>query len=342
LEQVTNFRDDFVFRMGGRIDVAFTNAESTVEGNSADLETSLGGEFQRRFNTWALFATGEYELTPQVTLTGGVGHAMRPPQLTNLYASGPFLAILQQGFSAVIGNPSLRAERLVQVDAGLDVDTGRFRGKLHGFYGWINDYITVEAVGQNFAPFLKDALAVRYTNTDLVTLFGAEASAEFDFVKTQTAFATLSYVEGQDRSRNGDGAATVFIPGNPVILGLPRGSFSGVPGNAEEPLPGISPLEATVGYRIHEASKKPKWSVEFAARIVDQQDRVATSLLENSSAGFVTYNIRGHWQVNDKWLVASGIENLTNKYYREHLDLRTGAGVFQPGTNFYFSTELKY
>ena len=35
-------------------------------------------------------------------------------------------------------------------------------------------------------------------------------------------------------------------------------------------------------------------------------------------------------------------DNFTDKQYHEHLDLRTGHGVFQPGINFYFGVELTY
>jgi outer membrane receptor protein involved in Fe transport len=44
--------------------------------------------------------------------------------------------------------------------------------------------------------------------------------------------------------------------------------------------------------------------------------------------------------------MVAGIENLTDKLYREYLDFRSpnsGAlTVFQPGVNFYFGTELSY
>jgi hypothetical protein len=36
----------------------------------------------------------------------------------------------------------------------------------------------------------------------------------------------------------------------------------------------------------------------------------------------------------------AGVENFTDKQYLEHLDLRTG--VFQPGINYYFGSELTY
>jgi len=37
-----------------------------------------------------------------------------------------------------------------------------------------------------------------------------------------------------------------------------------------------------------------------------------------------------------------GLENVGNLQYREHLDLRTGMGVFQPGVNFYFGMKVMY
>ena len=110
----------------------------------------------------------------------------------------------------------------------------------------------------------------------------------------------------------------------------------------EEPLPGIAPLESRVGVRWHEPSQQPRWAVELSARIVDNQDRVASSLLERESAGFTTYDLRGYWHATDRLLLVAGFENFTDKQYREHLDLRTGQGVFQPGVNFYSGIELRY
>ncbi len=349
LEQLVQVRDNIVLRYGGRIDTIFTNADNTVAGTDFaalglqdDLELLLGGEFEREFHTWALFMTAEQEVSPGVTFKGGVGHAMRPPQLTNLYASLPFLAVLQQGFSAVAGNPELEPERLIQLDLGFDVEKGPVRANVNGFYGWIHDYITYEAVGRNFIPFLDDALVARYTNTDLATLSGVEASVELDVLPWWTTFATMSFVEGRDHSRSGGGAANLFLLGNKVVPNLPRGFFAGVPGAREEPLAGINPLEVSLGHRFHAVGPAPDWSLEVSARVVDEQNRIATSLLENRSTGFATLNIRGHWNVTDNWLISGGVENALDKLYREHLDLRTGTGVFQPGINAYLSTEITY
>jgi outer membrane receptor protein involved in Fe transport len=41
-------------------------------------------------------------------------------------------------------------------------------------------------------------------------------------------------------------------------------------------------------------------------------------------------------------LLTAGVENLGDRFYREHLDLRTGRGVFQPGVNFYVGMRVTY
>ena len=38
----------------------------------------------------------------------------------------------------------------------------------------------------------------------------------------------------------------------------------------------------------------------------------------------------------------AGVENFTDKFYQEHLDYRTGRGVYRPGVNFYTSFERTY
>jgi outer membrane receptor protein involved in Fe transport len=83
------------------------------------------------------------------------------------------------------------------------------------------------------------------------------------------------------------------------------------------------------------------WGVEFLVRIVDQQDRVATSLGEQRTPGFTTFDIRGYAKATEKLNVFAGVENVTNNNYLEHLDSRILINpVYQPGVNFYFGTEL--
>ena len=69
---------------------------------------------------------------------------------------------------------------------------------------------------------------------------------------------------------------------------------------------------------------------------------MARSLGELRSAGFAVLDLRGYWQARQGLVLTGGIENLLDRTYQEHLDLRTGNGVFQPGISGYVGVELRY
>ncbi len=158
------------------------------------------------------------------------------------------------------------------------------RARVGGFYGWAWDYITFENMGFTRGPPVGVIQQIQYkfVNTDLATFVGGELAAECDLTPRLTPFATLGYVAGTDRTRNGSFATSPSSPGNPSDRdpNLDRGAYSGIGGSQREPLPSILPLESRLGIRFHEATTSPRWSVELALRIVDAQRRIADSLLE--------------------------------------------------------------
>jgi outer membrane receptor protein involved in Fe transport len=271
---------------------------------------------------------GEYKINDNLTALAGFGFSMRPPTPTELYAVGPFLATLQQGFTSVVGNPGLSPEKLYQVDIGLRADYDTFRAGVNLFHAWVNDYVTYEALGDVQGKIVlgaNNALQVRFVNTGLATLYGGEAYAEYDAADVLTPFVTATYVRAQDQTRGNRG--------NPGL---------GLPDPDSEPLPNIPPLDVRLGMRLHEAGKQPRYGLDVIWRLVAQQREVAASLLEQETAGFQTWNIRSYWQYNEQVLLTAGIENVFDKFYREHLDLRTGLGVYQPGRTAYVGLELRY
>ncbi len=361
LEYAVPLRDDLRITAGGRIDFIPANliadpatlkslGTASTPQQPISLADILGtNDFDRTFALWALYATGQYDINNCWTSELAAGYAERPPCLTEMYAAQTFMFVLQNGVNTVTGNPQLKHERLCQLDLGLKYDGGPFRGRIGAFHAWAWDYITFENMGIVRGP--PDGSVVqeqlKYVNTDLATFVGGEAWGEYDLSPQLTSFATVSYVDGRDRTRNGDFATKQASPGNPSVqvAGLPRGSFSGVGGTAEEPLPSILPLESRAGLRIHAVEDASRWGAELTARMVHGQDRVATSLLETPTAGFTTWDLRGYWRPKDALLVVAGVENFTNRTYREHLDFISQNGlvqVFRPGVNFYTGCELKY
>jgi outer membrane receptor protein involved in Fe transport len=75
--------------------------------------------------------------------------------------------------------------------------------------------------------------------------------------------------------------------------------------------------------------------------MVDQQNRVAKTLLEQHTPGFTVFDLRSYWQRTPQNLLVAGIENFGDRFYREHLDLRTGM-MYQPGISFYAATNFAY
>ena len=340
---------------GARVDLITTDARNDVPGMGVLVGPNLierglselkQADLDQQFYPWSVFATVDYELNACWTLTGGTGYAMRPPTLTELYSAGPFIGSLQPGLTFVEGDPELDEERLFQLDLGIRADLGRTRMALTGFHAWIHDYITYDDIGElyqpPFAPFDPgvDFQHVAYVNTELATLTGFELTAEHDVCDWLTGFALMSYVEGRDHSRTTPSRMGAIIRDqNGFPAGTPR-SFDGA--TDKEPLPGIPPLEARVGLHLHEPAPDPIWGIELEARIVDQQSRVARTLFEAETPGFTVWNARGYMRALENLTLFAGVENFTDRFYREHLDYRSGRGVFRAGVNFYFLTEFIY
>ena len=347
--------DTVQIRTGGRVDWNSTNVEEEL-AELGDLgvvglpaEDFLGTtDFDQDDLLGLGFLAADVPLHNGWAIGSSVGYAERAPNLTERYAIEPFMFLIQNGLNTVTGDPLLDKERTIQVDVRISKNTERFRGSVTGYHAWIHDYITFEAMST--VPFPPNGqleqINLKYVNTDLATLWGVEAKAEYDLTRHVVPFATLRYVEGTDEDRNGSFATMQASGGGATSrdFTMARGAFSGLGGGATEALPGILPLEARLGFRIQSANVDPTWGIELSARIVDNQDRVASSLMESPTPGFTTYDWRGFWKPTDSLSLIAGVENITDKLYREHFDFRSVRGITQlrPGTNAYFGAELTY
>ena len=357
LEQVASKSDDLTIRSGGRIDFVSTNVLAdpadlqnlglaTPQSSLADI---LGSdEFDQSFTLLMGYVSAQRQIDDERRLDISFGYAERAPSLTELYAAEPFMFLLQNGMNTVTGDPNLLKERRFQFDLGLSVERDRMRGKANTFFAWVNDYITFENIGVFNGPPAGEVeqVALKYVNTELAYLSGIEFYGEFDWQDNVTLFGSVSYTHGEDRTRNGEFATNPASGGNPSqqVAGLDRGEFSGITGNELEALPSIMPLESTLGIRLHSGGVLPKWGVELSTRLVDDQRRVAHSLLESSSPGFTVFNMSGYYRHKENVTFWAGAHNFTNRHYREHLDFRSpsGTSVYQPGSSFFVSMETTY
>ena len=357
VEDRRDLESGWTIRSGGRVDVVNSDiiddpakldalGLQTPQSSFADIVGS--DEYHQNFMLWMGYITAQRELSETTGLDISFGFAQQNPSLTELYAAETFLFLLQNGQNTATGDPRLKSEDRFQLDVGLSWEKDNWRGKVTGFHAWVNDYITFENIGAFNGPPLGqvEQVSLKYVNTDLATLAGVEFYGEYELRKELTIFGNLSYVEGTDRSRNGSFATQPSSPGNPSeqVPGLPRGFFSGITGGDSEPLPSILPLQSIVGIRLNAGGKLPRWGLELSARLVASQDRVAASLLESPTEGFTTWDLRAFVRKRDNLTFWLGVDNLTDRHYREHLDFRSpsGTSLFQPGASFYVASELTY
>ena len=354
--------DKWTLKVGGRLDWTqadvmrisdgFTGPEFWTQQNDdyfGVTGNSSMPDLQKDFGMWMLFATADCKVNDHWSVNFGVSHAERPPTTTELYAMNPFVALLQNGATTVLGNPELRPEEMVQLDTGTKVQFEVFRAGANAHISFIRNYITyVER--PSFESASNPAInTVQFENTDLAILAGGEFFTELDVTGWLTTFGTLSYVAGLDTSRTQLVATTERNPNSPNGLST---TLSPSLNNAEEPLPMMPPLEARIGIRVHEPRADPRYGAELGVRIDAAQNMVASSLFEQPTSGFNVWDLRAYWHVVPRWTVTGGIENIFSRTYRESYDLLTGAttgnngqqayGFYRPGFNAYLGTELKY
>ncbi|OAI54641.1 hypothetical protein AYO44_14570 [Planctomycetaceae bacterium SCGC AG-212-F19] len=331
-------------KLGTRVDWVTTDIDNLIIGRApfgnnsgtsdpaAFFGNKVTGEpftaFHNDFNLWSAFITPEYKLNKNVTLLAGFGYAQRPPTLFELYSLGTLIAVIQNPLNFYIGNPNLSAETNRQVDFGFRADYPTFRGGLSVFHSWIHNYITYD-FDQTGGPSSR---AYSLANTPEATLRGFEAYAEYDVRTWMTPFAILSYVRGEDETRN---QHTEFFN---VQTGLPP----------KEPLWGIPPLDLRLGLRFQDSGHQGRYGLELSARFVQGQQRAALTLLEERTPSFTILDIRSYYRPTKNFLLTAGVENLTDLKYQEHLDSRTFSlsglqtGLFRPGITFYFGSRLEY
>ncbi|MEM9186375.1 MAG: TonB-dependent receptor [Planctomycetota bacterium] len=315
-------RDCVTFRLGARVDLVHTRitadaADLQVLGTSQASAVAILGtdDFDQTEFLGLAYVAMDVNLTDEWTTGASVGYAERAPNLTERYAVEPFMFLIQNGLNTVTGDPLLRKERMIRGDLRLNRSGDLVRGGVTAHGAWVGDYITFVPIG-TFVTFQGlEQVNLRYVNTDDATLWGVEGQAECDLTERVTPFLSARYVEGRDQS-----------------LG--------------EPLPGILPFESRVGFRLDDGAGGSLWGFELAWRLVAEQDLVAASLFESSTPGFQTLDLRGYWRPRERLQLIAGVENLTDRNYREHLDYRgtsiNSLPTLRPGVSGYVGATMEY
>lgn len=181
----------------------------------------------------------------------------------------------------------LAPEKTTQIDAGLQYNGDKINAWASAYLGQINDYILFTQQGTG-----------NYVSNVNARIMGGEFGAAYKLNDYWSSDASLAYAWGKNTTQN-------------------------------KALPQIPPLEVRLGLNY----KYQKWSAGALLRLANSQHRVAknqgnvTGKDFGKSAGFAIFSFNGGYKVTDNLTLTTGVDNLFDKYYVEHLN-RAGVNMF--------------
>ncbi len=209
---------------------------------------------------------------------------------------------------------TVRPEKTTQLDFGIQYEHGPLSMWASGYVGQVRDYILF-----NYVPM---GMMTR-TSVDNVEarIMGGELGGSYRLSPAWKTDASLAYAWGENRSD-------------------------------DRPMPQIPPLEGRLGLTY----ERGDWSAAGLWRVVAKQSRVAegqgnvTSKDFGDSAGFGVLSVNGAYRLNKHYRVSTGIDNLLDKAYSEHLNQAGSAGfgyaadtrINEPGRTYWARVDLSF
>jgi hemoglobin/transferrin/lactoferrin receptor protein len=196
----------------------------------------------------------------------------------------------QFGYTA-LPNSDLRSERSQGIELGVRFGSERLTAELSAFTTRYDDFIeALQPVGFDAAQQL---LIFQSVNVEEVEISGLEFQGRYspEFLP-------------RGMSVNLSGA---FAQGENLQTGAPLNS--------------VAPLNGVMG--IEYSNDSDRWGGRFLARTaagVDELDESNGELL--NPAGYVVYDLIGHWRISNKLRVSGGIFNITDREYTAYLDVQ--------------------
>jgi len=187
---------------------------------------------------------------------------------------------------------TLSPEKTTQLDFGLQYSQGPLEAWASAYVGQIRDYILFDypAGGMGMSSGMAENIDAR--------IMGGELGASYRLSANWKTDASLAYAWGKNSS---DGEA----------------------------LPQMPPLEGRLGLTYEQGD----WSAAGLWRVVAAQNRVAegkgnvTSKDFDESSGFGVFSLNGAYRLNQNFKLSTGIDNLFDKAYSEHLNQAGNAGI---------------
>lgn len=261
--------------------------------------------------SWSANAGALYHLFKNLDITANVGRSFRSPSLEERFK------YIDLGSKVRLGDPNLKPEKGLFGDIGLRIWKDRLQVQANGFINYLNDMI-VEIPGVfvytlNTGPDtgLTDTLpALQNANVDRALLTGFDGSVNYQLFSNAVVYARASYVRGINLEQNSD-------------------------------LPLIPPFSTGAGFRYHVPGV---FTVEWTTSWIAAQNKIAVGEATTQSyflSDFSLYSASKEIGIASFQLF-SGVDNVFNKSYRNHLATNRGMILVEPGRNVFVKLVMRF
>lgn len=208
------------------------------------------------------------------------------------------------------GNPDLKAEKHLQLDAGLSQKTAALSWSANAYYDQVNDYILRDYAKNQAAATATNNNNI-YVNIDAV-IMGAEFDVSYQLSQAWSLGGNLAFTQGRNTTDKRN-------------------------------LSNMAPLNGN----LHARFDQHNWYIGTRANFATEQTSVNTEFAEEKAKAWTTFDLYSGYEVNKNFSLQAGIDNLSDEAYFTHVnrtDAVTGTNykVMEPGRNIWARVQAKF
>ena len=220
-----------------------------------------------------------------------------------------------------VGNLNLKPETSREINLGLSKSKANFSIQPQIFYRQIDNYIqgtaSTDLAVNSLSNLMAGSPALAYSNTN-AEIYGLDTNWNLSINNQWSADGVVSYVRGKRT-------------------------------DVKDNLYRIAPTNARISVNYQSAQLPLEISVESI--IYARQKHVASYANESQTAGYGIINLSAQWTVNNQLQVRSGITNLFDRYYANHLnsvnrnggsDIAVGEVIPGMGRTLYVQAKVEF
>jgi iron complex outermembrane recepter protein len=252
------------------------------------------------------YSAGFSKAIKKVILRANISSGFRAPHLTELVSNG----VHHGTFRYEIGNRNLKNEQANQFDFSAEYNASHISFDINPFYNIIGNYIFIQPQG-----YIIDNMQVyAYTQTKQANLWGADFKVHYHphFAHRFHMENSVSYVQAEDSF------------GNPFPL-IPQARTN-----------------TQLRYEFESTKKVRIENITLQHLYLFNQNRV--SAFETPTTGYQLLNLGTTMKIDTKnpIEIKTGVKNILNARYIDHLSRLKTLGIEGPGINAYIVLSVKF